>query len=115
MATDALAITMYRGDSYPISFTIKDKISKMPINLAGSTAIMTVTTAIAPVDDSTKVFETIGDIDDDPSTGRVFFTPTTTNTGTVGKYFYDVQITGADGTVRTVAKSTFTVNMDITK
>lgn len=115
MATDALAITMYRGDSYPIGFTIKDKITKSPINLAGSTAKLTVTTAIAPIDDTLKVFDIVGVIDDDPSLGKLFFTPTTLNTGTVGKYFYDVQITGADGSVRTVAKSTFTINMDITK
>jgi len=114
-AVDALAITMYRGDSYPLSFTVKDKLTKLPINLSGATAKMTVSSAATPIDDSTKLFTLNGTVDADPALGKIFFTPTATNTANIGKFFYDVQIEGADNTVRTVAKSTFTIIMDITK
>lgn len=47
--------------------------------------------------------------------GVVTFTPTAANTAIIGAYFYDVQLTDADGNVRTVVKNTFTITQDITK
>ena len=115
MARDAAAISVYRGDSYPVVFTLKDKATKAAIDLTGSTVKMTVDSLKEPPDNTTKVFEVAGVLDADPTTGKVSFLPTATNTATAGTFFYDVQLTGADGSVRTVAKSTFTITMDITK
>lgn len=115
MARKNTAITMYRGDSYPITLTLADKTSGSAIDLTGCTLLMTVDSLDAPPDDTTKLFEVAGVLDADPSTGKVTFTPLTTDTATVGAYFYDVQLTDADGNIRTVVKSTFTVSQDITK
>lgn len=111
----SLEIEMYRGDSYPITFTVTDKDTGEAIDLTGASAILTVDTLKSPVDNTTKVFSVNGVIDADPLTGKVSFTPTTGNTATVGRYFYDVQLTLPGGSVRTIAKSTFTITMDITK
>lgn len=108
------SITLFRGDSYPIIFTLKDKITTLPLNLTGATFKLTVDTRKDPTDGTTKVFDVVGVLTATPIDGKVSFTPTTVNTGTIGKYFYDVQMTtGAN--IRTVVKDTFTITMDITK
>lgn len=111
----AYAISLYRGDSYPITFTIRDAVTKEPINLAGSTLKLTVDRKQNPTDATTKVFECAGVLDVTvPATGKVSFTPTTSNTAAVGNFFYDVQrISGTQ--VRTLVKDSFTIEQDITK
>lgn len=115
MAKDTAAITLFRGDSYPIVFTLKDKATGLPIDLTAATLVMTVDTLKEPPDDTTSVFELAGELDADPATGKVSFTPLTTDTATVGSYYYDVQLTDGDNNIRTVVKSTLTITMDITK
>jgi archaellin len=115
MARAKTNISMYRGDSYPITFTLTDSATGSPIDLTGATLIMSVDTMADPPDDTTLQFEIDGVIDAAPETGKVSFTPTSTDTATVGLFYYDVQLTDADGNIRTVAKNTFTITMDITK
>ena len=115
MARDAAAISMYRGDSYYIVFTLKDKVTQEAIDLTGATVKMTVDILKDPPDDTTKLFEVAGVIDATPTTGKVSFLPTTANTATTGSFFYDVEVIGADLSVRTVVKSTFAITMDIGK
>ena len=115
MARKTQAITMYRGDSYPITLALTDKTSGNPIDLTGCTLLLTVDSLEEPPDDTTALFDIPGVLDADPTTGKVTFTPTSTDTGTPGSYFYDVQLTDGDGNIRTVVKSTFTVSQDITK
>lgn len=108
-------ITIYRGDSYPIVLTIKDSATSLPLDLTSCSLLLTVDTLENPPDATTKVFQVVGVLDADPTTGVVVFTPTTADTAVAGDYYYDVQLTDADGNVRTIVKSTFTVTMDITK
>ncbi len=115
MARAKTTLSLYRGDSYPILFTIKDAASSTPIDLTGCSLLLTVDTLAEPPDDTTQVFQLTGALDASPSTGKVYFTPDTTDTATVGSYYYDVQLTDADGNIRTVVKSTLTIAMDITK
>ena len=115
MARPKTSISMYRGDSYPITFTLKDSSSGAVIPLTGCSLLMTVDTLENPVDATTKLFSVDGAIAADPATGVVQFTSTSANTAAVGAYFYDVQLTDADGNVRTVVKSTFMITQDITK
>lgn len=114
MAMQRTSITMYRGDSYPIAFTLKAS-GGVAIDLTGCSLLMTVGTLENPPDSTTKLFEVAGVLADDPTTGVVLFTPTALNTATVGVYYYDVQLTDTDGNVRTVAKNRFTISQDITK
>lgn len=115
MAKATTAITMYRGDSYPITLTLTDKTTKAAIDLTGCSLTMTVDTLSAPPDDTTKVFEVAGVLSATPTDGRATFVPTSEDTSTVGTLYYDIQLTDADGNVRTVAKDKFTVAQDITK
>lgn len=115
MARATTSITMYRGDSYPITLTLTDGSTKLPIDLTGCSLMMTWDTLQDPPDDSTKIAEIVGVLDATPTSGKVTFTPSITDTATVGVFYYDVQSTDADGNVRTVVKSTVTVKMDITK
>jgi hypothetical protein len=115
MARKVTAITMYRGDSYPITLTLTDKATAAAIDLTGCTLLMTVDETENPTDDSTMLFEVEGALDADPETGKATFTPLAADTATVGNYFYDIQLTDADGNIRTVVKSTFVISQDITK
>jgi len=113
---DQLEITLYHGDSFPITFLIKNSSTNVPIDLVGCTAVMTVDSLRNPLDDTTNVFSVSGVLDTDPETGMVSFTPTTVNT-TVDpkKYYYDIEVTDADGNTKTVVKSTMIILQDITK
>jgi len=107
-------ITIFRGDSYDLSFTITDSTTTLPVSLAGATLKLTVTTIKDPPDATTKLFDVAGVVDADPTTGIVTFKPTTLNTSVIGKYFYDIQLTsGTD--VRTVQKAKFDIVQDNTK
>lgn len=109
-------ITIYRGDSFNIVFTLKDAATGLPLNLTGSTFILTVDRKQNPVDNTTRVFTVNGSLDADPTTGKVSFKPTTTHTANAGSFFYDVQMTtAATSQVRTVVKDQFIITQDITK
>ena len=109
-------ITMHRGDSFNIVFTLKDAATGLPLNLTGSTFILTVDRKQNPVDSNTRLFTVNGSLDGTPSNGRVTFKPLTTHTATAGNYYYDVQMTtAATSQVRTVVKDQFIITQDITK
>lgn len=115
MANAKTAIKLYRGDSYPIAFTLKDAATSTPIDLTGSSLLLTVDTLAEPPDATTQVFQLVGVLAADPTTGIVYFTPSPTDTAVVGSYYYDVQLTDAASNILTVVKSSLTIVMDITK
>ncbi|MCP3685833.1 MAG: hypothetical protein GY861_24555 [bacterium] len=116
MADLAGEITWFRGDSYPFELTIKDSVTLLAVDITGYSFLLTVDSTKAPVDDSTKVFEITGVLDADPTTGKVTFTPTTTNTNQVPTaYYYDVQMTDGAGNIRTIVKDVWKITQDITK
>lgn len=109
-------IEWYRGDSYPLDLTIKNKNDSTVIDLTGYSFILTVDTSSAPTTDATKVFEVAGVLNADPTTGKVSFTPTALQTGITPKtYYYDVQMTDASGNIRTIAKNKWKIKQDISK
>jgi hypothetical protein len=110
-------LTYFRGDSWPKGFTIKDKATKLPIDITGCVFTMTVDTEKDPPDDTTKLFDVAGVLDADPLTGKVSFTPTEANTDQIpGTFYYDIQgVGGVLGTKRTVVKDKFIITQDITK
>ena len=109
-------IEWYRGDSYPLELTIKNKETKVIIDLTGYAFSLTVDTLQDPPDDTTQVFEVPGVLDIDPTLGRVSFTPTVLQTAIDAKgYFYDVQMTDSSGNIRTIVKNKWKILQDITK
>ena len=109
-------INYYRGDSWPITLLVKDKNTQLPIDLTGCAFTLTVDTEKNPADETTKVFETAGIIDQDPTTGLVAFLPTTLNTDlTPGTYYYDVEYVDSFSNVRTILKDKFKILQDVTK
>ena len=115
MARAKTTISLFRGDSYPIAFPLKYASTGLPLDLTGCSLLLTVDALPDPPDATTQVFQLTGVIDANPATGKVYFTPQITDTAAVGSYYYDVQLTDADGNIRTVVKSTLTIAMDITK
>lgn len=115
MARDRYALTIRRGDSYPIPFTLVDPATGAPLDLTDCAVVLTVSAEAEPEDDTAQVCQAEGVLADDPTTGQVSFTPTPTDTATPGEYFYDVQVTDAAGHVRTPITSTVTILQDITK
>lgn len=109
-------ITWYRGDSFPIELTIKNKATRAAIDITGYSFLLTVNTVKDPADETQQIFQVAGVLDDDPTTGKVSFTPTTVDTDLdPATYYYDVQMTDADSNVRTVSKYKLKITQDITK
>jgi hypothetical protein len=114
MARDRNTLTIRRGDSYPIPFTLVDAAGAA-LDLTDCAVVLTVNSLEAPPDDTTELCQVAGVLADDPTTGGVSFTPTTADTAVPGEYHYDIQVTEAAGHVRTPITSTLTILQDITK
>ena len=107
-------IKVYRGDSFPLIYTLKDKNTGLAINIAGWSFKLTVSTEKDPVDETTKKFSVDGVIVD-AANGKFSFLPTEANNADIGKYFFDIQYTNPSGHKRTIAKDKYTVSQDIGK
>ena len=108
------AIEVFRGDSFPLVFVFKDKVTKLPINIDGWEFILTVSTIKDPTDDTTKLFS-VNAVIDNASQGKFSFLPTEENNGVVGKYFFDIQYTNPSGHKRTISKDKYNISQDIGK
>lgn len=107
-----LKITRFRGDTYPDNFTIKTNGS--PVDITGFSFILTLSNKENPTTES-PVYSINGVIEN-ASSGIVSFSPTTENANQPnGVYYYDVEMTDGDGKKRTLVKSTYTYNQDISK
>ena len=107
-------IKIYRGDSFPLNYTLKDKVTGLPINITDWNFTLTVSSVKDPVDDTTKKFSVVGTIVSG-ATGKLSFLPTEENNAETGKFFYDIQYVNTSGHKRTIEKDKYTVSQDIGK
>lgn len=112
----AEAITVYRGDNWPLVITVKNKTTGAAINVTGFQFMLTVDRKENPttVPSPTKVFEVAGVVTNGAA-GQVTFTPSSVNHASVGNFFYDIQMTNTQNNVKTIAKGNYTITQDITK
>jgi hypothetical protein len=106
-------ITRKRGDTKSIVFRFS--VSGVAMDLDGCSFLMTVDPAKDPADDTDNILQLTGTALTD---GRVQFDMTELEADiTPGTYYYDVQITDADGKISTPDDSCgkFKIVQDITK
>lgn len=108
-------IVMYRGDKFPLSITVKDKSTGLPIDLVAASLKLTANKVINPTDISQQVFTVDGVIDADPTTGICEFVIDLTTVPFHSPLYYDIQYIDSSGYIRTIVKDTIVVQMDITK
>ena len=103
-----------RADTVPFTFTLVDEDGS-PIDITGSTFILTVDPEPDPVDASANLFTVPGVITDGPG-GVVQFTPSSVDLDqTPDTYFYDVEWTDAGSNIRTIVNGEFEIRQDISK
>ena len=112
--TDNNIITVFRGDSWPFVVTITDRTTSTPLDITSYTFKLTVDRKANPSSEGTKLFNVTGVVIDGPN-GKVKFTPISANHGTAGNYYYDIQMSGAGNVVKTIVKSQYIINQDISK
>lgn len=108
------AITRKRGDTYDEQFAIRNEATGAAINIAGCSFLLTVDPEKAPTSSANNLFQSTGVIVD-ATAGTVKFPISSPQADHVGKFFYDVQMTDAEGKKRTVQADKFTFLQDITK
>lgn len=101
-----------RGDTYPIEIVVN--ADGAPLNVTGTSLILTVDPEKAPLTAAANLFQLNGVVTDGPN-GRVAFTPTPVQMDHVGKFYFDIQMTDGTGAKRTVAEGKFIFTQDITK
>lgn len=107
-------ITRYRGDTAPDKWIIEDEDGN-PRDLTGCSAVLTVNRLKNPTSTATQVFQIAATVTA-PLTGAALFFPTSLEADQApGKYFYDVQLTDADGLVSTIEKGVYRFLQDISK
>jgi hypothetical protein len=102
-----------RGDTFSLSFTVQDS-SGTAIDITGASFKLTINQDAQPEDTTNQLAQLIGVIVD-AANGIVRFDPDATSVGTVGVFFYDVEMTDSGGKVRTLTDGTWTIVQDITK
>lgn len=107
-------IKVYRGDSFPLNYTFKDKATGLSIDITGWSFKLTVSSVKDPVDETTKLFSVDGTVTDGEN-GKFSFLPTEANNAEVGKFFFDIQYTNPSGHKRTIEKDKYTITQDIGK
>ncbi|MFM7009124.1 MAG: hypothetical protein ACKO0Z_07280 [Betaproteobacteria bacterium] len=107
-------ITRYRGDTTPDKWIIEDENGNLR-DLTGCSAVLTVNRLKNPPSSATQVFQIVATVTA-PTTGVVQFYPTSIEADQApGKYYYDVQLTDADGLVSTIEKGVYRFLQDISK
>jgi hypothetical protein len=115
--SDLSDIEFYRGDTYPLTLTISDSVTGLPVDISAYTFTLTVDSVSEPEDGSTVIFSLTGTVDPNQvvNKGKVVFTPSEENNSLVGVYYYDIQMEKT-GYVKTIKKGyTYSVIQDITK
>tara|TARA_R110000851_G_scaffold143538_1_gene282458 strand:- start:358 stop:711 length:354 start_codon:yes stop_codon:yes gene_type:complete len=104
----------YKGDTFDgVTFTLKEGADKTPINLTGATILsqFRVKEVTGIIQKSLSIGSGITVTD---ATGGVFKIDSFVLDWNTGTFFYDIQITFSDGSVRTYVKGTLNVNQDVT-
>lgn len=102
-----------RGDTPVFSFTLKEDGS--PIDITGSSFLLTVDPSPAPTGSGDNLFQLTGSIPVGTD-GVVQFQATAMQMDLApGVYFYDVQWTDAASAIRTIIAGEFEIRQDVTK
>lgn len=107
-------VTRKRGDTRPERFVFTDQSTGLPLSLDGCTLLLTVDPSKEPADSSKNIMQLSGVIVDAVN-GVVEFSPTALQADHVGKFFFDVQLTDAQGAISTLDDGKFVLKQDITK
>ena len=119
-----MAIDYKRGDTKPIVFRLwEDKEAQIPLDITGFTFRFTVNTKKAPVaGEDDPEFTLVGEIVGVGTDGRVRFLPSATNTdlepiseSPALQYYYDFEVTDAEGFIGTEDLDKFNLRQDISK
>lgn len=110
-------INKYRGDTKPIVFKLwEDKDAGTPLDITNFTFKFTVNSLQDPTASDTPVFSLVGAIITPASDGRVRFLPSANNMDIdPAIYFFDFEVTDADGFISTEMKDRFILTQDISK
>lgn len=109
-----MKITRTRGDTYPDQFSVTMAKTGLPADITGCTFLMTLSSTSAPDAATPPVYQITGTITN-PTTGMVEFSPTSTQADQVGFFYYDIQMTDANGKIRTLLLDSYAYTQDITK
>jgi hypothetical protein len=111
---DKFLLEYGRGDSFSSGVVITDK-SGVAVDITDYSFSLTVDKNLNPSDISTQQFSVTGSIVD-AALGKVSFSPLSTDTDLEpGTYYYDIEMIDSAGRKRTVVKSRFYVEQDLTK
>lgn len=107
-------LTRFRGDTYADEINVVDS-GGAAIDVTDYTFVMTVDPDRAPTDSSNNLFQIAGNIID-AENGVVQFAPSAVQADQApGTYQYDIQMTDADGFIRTIVQGRYKFVQDITK
>jgi len=109
-------ITKYRGDTKPIKFILyENQAAGIRLDITSYSFKLTVDPSKAPVNSDNNLFTLTGVITD-ASNGEVQFEPTSVQMDqTPATYYFDFEITDANGKTETAVLDKFKIVQDITK
>ncbi|MGL5002055.1 MAG: hypothetical protein ACRDAM_03885 [Casimicrobium sp.] len=109
-------IVRKRGDTWSDVFFVTDPSNNnAPVDIAGCSFLLTVATEKEPVDDTKKLFQMSGAIVNPSALGKVAFSISDAEADRIGNFFFDLQMTDANGKKRTIDSGKYKFTQDITK
>ena len=107
-------IVRKRGDTYADEFELTSELTGLVIDITGYTFLLTIDPEKDPVDNTNNLYQLTGNITD-ATNGLVEFVPSAANTDVLGRYYFDAQLIGTDGRLRTFDSGKYKFVQDITK
>ena len=107
-------VKQYLGDTKVITLTLTDQ-DDQPINLTGATVYLTIKKSARDADTEAVLQKTVT-THSSPTTGEtvINISPADTRDKKAGKYYYDIQLTEAEGKVTTINIGRWELLQDIT-
>jgi hypothetical protein len=107
-------LTLYAGDTFDMTFCLKQKGTGLPVDLTGCVPKAQVRTS---AQDSTVMAEIDADImvQSGAGIGKVILHLTPTQTATMTNGVWDVQLTWPDGSIKTYLNGSVTIIPEVTR
>jgi hypothetical protein len=99
-----MPVERFRGDTKPFVVNLKTVSTGLPLDITSCSFLMTVDSVQDPPDNTTRQFQLTGSILGSPTLGVVQFLPSASETNITGAFFFDIQMTDANGYINTIKK-----------
>lgn len=113
LESESKQLVRFRGDTYADTFVVFDNSTGLPLDVTGCNFRLALSTKKNPTPTDPRVYTITGQAIQ-PTSGIVYFAPSSIQADRTGFFYYDMEMTDSNGIVRTLISSSYVYTQDIT-